>query len=72
MPSGNPKKKPDMATQPTGKGKSAEDELLDSVGRMLDEAAERMTHAEFMKMTQKAKDNLDRAIAEHSRRRGTA
>ena len=67
-----PKKGPDVATAPSGKPKSAEDELLESVGKMIDEAAERMTHEEFMKVSQKAKDNLDRAIAAHSRRRGTA
>ena len=52
--------------------KSAEDELLESVGRMIDEAAERMTHEEFMKTAEKSKQTLDRAIAEHSRLRGTS
>lgn len=61
-----------MATVPSGKQKSAEDELLDNFGEMIDESADKMTHEEFMKVTQKAKDDLDRAIAAHSRRRGTA
>jgi len=61
-----------MATQPTRQPKSAEDELLDSVGKMIDEAAEKMTHEEFVKTAKKATETLDRAIAAHSRRRGTA
>ena len=61
-----------MATAPNRKQKSAEEELLDSFGQLIDEAAEKMTHEEFMEVTQKAKDDLDRAIAAHSRRRGTA
>ena len=67
-----PKKGPDVATAPSGKPKSAEDELLDSFGELIDEAAEKMTHEEFMKTAQKATETLDRAIAAHSRRRGTA
>jgi hypothetical protein len=61
-----------MATVPASPKKSAEEELLEAVGQMIDEAAERMPHEEFMKVSQKVKDDLDRAIAEHSRRRGTA
>jgi hypothetical protein len=71
MASGNPKKKPDMATQPTGKRKSAEDELLDSFGELIDEAAKKMTDEEFLKTAEKSKQTLDRAIAAHSQRRGT-
>jgi hypothetical protein len=67
-----PKKGPDMATAPTHKQKSAEDELLDSFGKLIDEAAEKATHKEFMKRAKKATETLDRAIASHSRRRGTA
>jgi len=67
-----PRKGQHVATAPTGRQTSAEDELLRSMGELIDEAAERLTHEEFMKVTQKAKDNLDRAIAAHSRRRGTA
>jgi hypothetical protein len=67
-----PKKGPDMATAPTHKQKSAEDELLDSFGKLIDEAAEKMTHEEFTKTAEKSRQTLDRAIAAHSRRRGTA
>jgi hypothetical protein len=72
MPSGNPKKKPNMATVPSNQKKSAEEELLDSFGKMIDEAAEKMSHEEFLKTAEKSKQTLDRAIAAHSRRRGTA
>lgn len=51
---------------------SAEDELLESVGELIDSAAKRMPHDEFMKTAKKAKKTLDQAIADHSRRRGTA
>jgi len=61
-----------MATVPTRQQKSAEDELLDSFGKLIDEAAEKTTHKEFMKRAKKAAETLDRAIAAHSRRRGTA
>lgn len=61
-----------MATVPTRQKKSAEDELLESFGEVIDDAAEKMTHDEFMKKAQKANETLDRAIVAHSRRRGTA
>lgn len=61
-----------MATVPARQKKSAEDELLESFGRLIDEAAEKMTHEEFMKASKKANETLDRATAAHSRRRGTA
>ena len=66
------KKGPKMATVSTRQKKSVEDELLDSFGELIDEAAEKMTHEEFMKRAKKATETLDRAIAAHSRRRGTA
>jgi hypothetical protein len=72
MPSGNPRKKRDMATLPKHSTKKAEDELLDSFSELIDEAAEKMSHEEFMKRAEKATETLDRAIAAHSRRRGTA
>jgi len=52
--------------------KSAEAELLESFGELIDSAAEKMPHDEFMKKAQKAKRTLDQAIVAHSRRRGTA
>lgn len=61
-----------MATVPARKQKSAEDELLDSFGKLIDEAADRMSDEEFNKVAKKATATLDRAIADHSRRRGTA
>lgn len=61
-----------MATVPTRKQKSAEDELLDSFGELIDSAAEKMTDEEFRKTAKRSSETLDRAIAAHSRRRGTA
>jgi hypothetical protein len=61
-----------MATVPSGRQKSAEDELLESFGQLIDKAAETMTDEEFLKTAEKSKQTLDRAIAAHSRRRGTA
>jgi hypothetical protein len=67
-----PRKGPEMATVPARKEKSAEDELLDGFGKLIDEAAEKMTDEEFSKTAKKSNETLDRAIAVHSRRRGTA
>jgi len=61
-----------MATVPARKHKSAEDELLDSFGELIDSAAKEMTDDEFSKAAKKSNETLDRAIAAHSRRRGTA
>ncbi len=52
--------------------KSAEDQLLESFGKLIDEAAEKMTREEFEKAAKKSAATLDRAIAVRSRRRGTA
>ena len=52
--------------------KPAEDEFLESFGKLIDEAAEKMTDEEFLKAAEKSKQTLDCAIAAHSRRRGTA
>ena len=67
-----PKKGPNMATSTPARRKSAEDELLDSFGELIDSAAEKMTDKEFKKSADKSNATLDRAIASHSRRRGTA
>jgi hypothetical protein len=67
-----PKEGPKMATVPARQQKSAEDELLDSFGKMIDEAAEKLSPEEFQKRADRTNEILDRAIAEHSRRRGTA
>lgn len=61
-----------MASVPSRQPKSAEDELLDSFGELIDQAAENMSDEEFKKTAKKATETLDRAIAAHSRRRGTA
>ncbi len=61
-----------MATSKSLPQKSAEDELLDSFGNLIDEAAEKMTDKEFGEAAKKSSATLDRAIASHSRRRGTA
>lgn len=52
--------------------KSAEDELLESFGKTIDSAAEKMTHRKFMKTAKESKAALDQAIAARPRRRGTA
>jgi hypothetical protein len=72
MASSNPKKKPNIATVPAVQRKSAEEELLESFGQLIDEAGESMTDDEFLDTAEKSKRTLDRAIAVHSRRRGTA
>ena len=61
-----------MATSKPVSRKSAEDELLESFGDLIDEAAEKMTNKEFNEVAKKSTSTLDRAIAAHSRRRGTA
>lgn len=68
-----PKKGPKMATSSVPvRHKSAEDELLDSFGELIDSAAKTMPHEKFMKTAEKAKKVLDQAIVSHQRRRGTA
>ena len=59
-----------MATSKSLPQKSAEDELLESYGDLIDEAAEKMTDKEFEEAAKKSTATLDRAIAGHSRRRG--
>ena len=61
-----------MATSKPVPRKSAEDELLESFGGLIDEAAEKMNDKEFEKAAKKSTSTLDRAIAAHSRRHGTA
>jgi hypothetical protein len=51
MASKNPERKSNIS-MPLGRNKSAEDALLESFGQLIDEAAERMTHEQFMKVTQ--------------------
>lgn len=67
------KKGPRMAVPTSAtRRKSAEDKLLEDFGELIDSAAKKMPHEEFMKAANHAKETLDQAIAAHSRRRGTA
>jgi len=61
-----------MATSKPVPHKSDEDELLESFGDLIDEAAETMTDEGFAKAAKKSTETLDRAIAAHSGRRGKA
>jgi hypothetical protein len=61
-----------MATSTLVRKHTAEDELLESFGELIDSAAKAMPHKKFMKTAEKAKSTLDRAIAAHSRPRDTA
>jgi len=45
---------------------------LESFSDLIDEAAEKMTDKEFKEAVKKSTATLDRAIAAHSRRHGTA
>jgi hypothetical protein len=52
--------------------KSAEDLLLESVGELIDAAAERMTAEEFRQTAKRANEILDRALARPRPHRETA
>jgi len=67
-----PRKGPQLATTAVARRKSAEDELLVSFGELIDSAAKKMTDEEFEEAAKKSNATLDRAIASHSRHRGTA
>jgi hypothetical protein len=62
-----PKKGPHMATTLPTRRKSAEDELLDSFGELIDSAAEKMTEQEFKKAAKKSNAALDRALTTRKR-----
>jgi hypothetical protein len=66
------KKGPHMASSVPTHRKSAEDDLLDSFAKIIDNAAKKMSDKEFKAAEKKSSEILDRAIAAHSRRRGTA
>ena len=66
-----PKKGPMMATAPV-RHNTAEEELLDHLGKDFDKAAEKEPHKKFMKRVRKALTTLREATAVRSRRRGTA
>jgi hypothetical protein len=61
-----------MVTSTPVRKHTAEDDLLESFGELIDSAADSMPHKEFMKTAKKTKSTLDRAIAAHSRRHDTA
>jgi len=66
------KQGPQMAAPVPANRKSAEDDLLNSFAEIIDGAAEKMSDKEFKAAEKKSSEILDRAIAAHSRRRGTA
>ena len=52
--------------------RSAEEKLLDSVGELIDSAAETMTAVEFRLAARRSNEILDRALARPKQRRETA
>jgi hypothetical protein len=66
------KEGPRMAASVPAHRKSAEDILLDSLEEAIETAAEKMTDEEFKQAERKSSEILARALAAHSRRRGTA
>ena len=66
------KKGPGMSTRNPARAKSADEKLLESVGELIDSAAETMTAEEFRLAAKRSNEILDRALAAHSPRRGTA
>ena len=72
MPSSNQKKQGQMPASGV-KSKSAMDTLLDSMDRLTDSAAERMTPEELRKARKEINESIDRvAAAGRQRRRETA
>jgi hypothetical protein len=61
-----------MASSILAKRKSAEDDLLEHFAEIIDNAAEKMSEKDFKAAAKESNEILDRAIAAHSRRRGTA
>jgi hypothetical protein len=59
------KKAIDMPAKASTRRKSAEHELMESVGKLIDEAAETMTKEEFRETAKRSTAILDRAIAAH-------
>ncbi len=60
-----------MAATVPSRGKSAEDELLNSFADLIDEAAKKMTDNEFKNAAKKSNAALDRALSPRKRRSGT-
>lgn len=61
-----------MSTQNPARAKSAEEKLLESVGELIDSAAETMTAGEFRLAAKRSNEILDRALARPKQRRETA
>lgn len=63
---------PGMPTKNPARVKSAEEKLLESVGELIDSAAETMTAEEFRLAAKRSNEILDRALARPKQRRETA
>ena len=61
-----------ISTKSTAGTKSAEEKLLESVGELIDSAAETMTAEEFRVAAKRSNEILDRALARPKQRRETA
>ncbi len=66
------KKGPGMSTRNPARAKSAEEKLLESVGELIDSAAETMTAKEFRLAAKRSNEILDGALARPKQRRETA
>ena len=66
------KKGPGMSTRNPERAKSAEEKLLESVGELIDSAAETMTAKEFRLAAKRSNEILDGALARPKQRRETA
>jgi hypothetical protein len=66
------KKGPGISTENPAETKSAEEKLLESVGELIDSAAETMTAEEFRLAAKRSNEILDRALARPKQRRETA
>jgi hypothetical protein len=66
------KKGPGMSTRNPARATSAEEKLLESVGELIDSAAETMTAKEFRLAAKRSNEILDGALARPKQRRETA
>ena len=67
-----PQKGSRMATSRPAPKKSAEDNLLESFGELIDSAADKMSDKEFKQAEKKSSESLARALARPKQRRETA
>ena len=61
-----------VSTKNPERPKSAEEKLLESVGELIDSAAETMSAEEFRLAAKRSNEILDRALARPKQRRETA